>query len=191
VTKSTTSPEFFEQKYRELPDPWDFARSDYERSRYEAIIAALGTRRYERAFEPGCSVGELTWRLAELCGHLDAMDISSIAVERARFRCNKSPNVTFHVGDLLHQIPGGDFDLVVLSEIGYYFEKSALRELGNMVIKRIRPGGTLFAAHWLGSSTDHLLSGDSVHKSLGDLNGLRLEHRERHPGFRLDKWMRI
>ena len=50
MSESTTSTEFFEQKYRENPDPWDFAASEYERSRYEATIAALGTRRYQRAF---------------------------------------------------------------------------------------------------------------------------------------------
>ena len=191
MSESTTSAEFFEKKYRENQDPWDFARSEYERSRYDAIITALGMQRYERAFEPGCSVGELTWRLATRCGHLDAMDITSIAIERARHRCSELSNVTFHVGGLPHQIPKGMSDLIVFSEIGYYFDEASLQRLGNALISRIRTSGTLLAAHWLGTSKDHLLSGDRVHEILEELDGLRLEHSERHAGFRLDRWMRI
>jgi trans-aconitate methyltransferase len=191
VTTSTTSAEFFEKKYRENADPWDFARSEYERSRYEAIIAALGQRRYERAFEPGCSVGELTWRLASHCEHLDAMDISATAIDRAKLRCSRLPNVTLHVGDLPHHIPQGYFDLIVFSEIGYYFEEARLLELGKSLVARIPSSGTLLAAHWLGTSNDHVLSGDRVHDVLDGLVGLQLSCSERYERFRLDRWERI
>jgi SAM-dependent methyltransferase len=190
VSESTTSAEFFEQKYRENPDPWNFSRSDYEQSRYHSILAALGERRYERVFEPGCSVGELTWQLAERCGHVDAMDISAIAIDLAKRRCCKFSNVAFHVGDLPHHIPCGEFDLIVFSEIGYYFEEASLRALGNTLVRQIRTSGTLLAAHWLGTSKDHLLSGDRVHEILGGLTGLRLDYSERHAGFRLERWVR-
>jgi predicted TPR repeat methyltransferase len=191
VNHSTTSAEFFEQKYREDADPWDFAKSEYERSRYDSIIHALAGRHYERAFEPGCSVGELTRRLAALCGHLDAMDISATAVERTRARCQDLPNVTLHVGSLPHQMPHGDFDLIVFSEIGYYFDEFTLQELGHTLVSRIQRSGTLLAAHWLGTSNDHVLSGDRVHAILGCLAGLRLDHAERHEGFRLERWARL
>jgi len=190
VNDSTTSADFFDHKYRENPDPWNFARSEYEQSRYSSIIAAMEGRRYERAFEPGCSVGELTWRLAERCRDVDAMDISAIAVDRAKDRCREFSNITFHVGDLPHQIPYGDFDLIVFSEIGYYFEEASLQELGNMLVSRIRTSGTLLAAHWLGTSKDHLLGGDRVHEILGSLTGLRLDYSERHADFRLERWVR-
>jgi SAM-dependent methyltransferase len=190
VSESTTTAEFFERKYRESGDPWDFAGSEYERGRYEAIIAALGERRYKRAFEPGCSVGELTWRLAERCGLVEAMDISATAVARAKERCRALPNVHVREGGLPHPMPGGQFDLIVFSEIGYYFEEPRLQELGDMLVSRICTSGTLLAAHWLGTSKDHLLSGDRVHEILGELDGLRLEHSERHAEFRLDRWIR-
>lgn len=191
MTASTTSAEFFEQKYREQADPWNFARSEYERSRYDAIIAALGERRYERAFEPGCSVGELTWRLAALCGHIDAMDISATAIDHAKRRCSGLPNVDLQVGGLPHQIPDGAFNLIVFSEIGYYFDEARLQELGKSLENRIPSSGTLLAAHWLGTSKDHVLSGDRVHEVLGGLDGLRLGYSERHEGFRLDRWERL
>ncbi len=188
---STTSAEFFERKYREQADPWDFARSDYEQSRYDAIVAALGERRYERAFEPGCSVGELTWRLAMCCGHVDAMDLSATAIDRAKHLCLEMPNVDLHVGGLPHQIPHGMLDLVVFSEIGYYFDEAGLQELGGALVHKLYPSGTLLAAHWLGTSADHVLSGDRVHEILGGLDGLKLDYSKRYEGFRLERWERI
>lgn len=188
---STTSPEFFESKYRERDDPWDFAGSGYERFRYETIIAALEKRRYDRAFEPGCSVGELTWRLAGRCGHVCALDISSSAVERARRRCSEFSNITFRVGSLPHHIPDGEFDLVIFSEIGYYFDEAGLKDLAAALVRRICVSGTLLAAHWLGVSNDHVLSGDRTHEVLGSVEGLRLTRSERYAGFRLDRWIRV
>ncbi len=188
---STTSAEFFERKYRANEDPWNFAGSQYERYRYDTIIAALDQPSYARVFEPGCSVGELTRLLAARCEHVDAMDISAAAVTYAQRRCRTIANVTFHLGSLPHQMPEDIFDLIVFSEIGYYFNEGSLRELGIGLVRRMQIGGTLLAAHWLGSSEDHLLSGDRVHEVLGGLAGLRLNHSERHTGFRLDRWMRV
>jgi trans-aconitate methyltransferase len=191
LTTSTTSAEFFEKMYRESEDPWHFAHSQYEQSRYTSIMAALDNRQYQRTFEPGCSVGELTSRLAKQSTHLDSMDISSTAVEVARKRCSAFSNVSFHVGALPHQIPDHVYDLIVFSEIGYYFDEPSLRELGNMLIGHMHPSGTFLAAHWLGHSEDHVLSGDRVHEILHELGGLRIDHEEHHAGFRLDRWVRL
>jgi SAM-dependent methyltransferase len=191
LSDSTTSAEFFERKYRENPDPWDFACNEYECSRFEATIAALGARRYERAFEPGCSVGELTWRLARHCGHVYAMDISPTAIDRAKRRCSELSNVQLTVGSLPHHIPYGEFDIVVFSEIGYYFEAAEVEEIANALVSRIPASGTLLAVHWLGTSKDHVLSGDRVHEILGRVKGLNLEQSERNENFRLDRWVRV
>ena len=98
MTTNTTSQTFFEEKYANDPDPWAFASSAYELNRYDATISALQRRRYQRAFEPGCSVGVLTARLATLCDHVDAIDISPTAVERARERCRDLHNVSLVFG---------------------------------------------------------------------------------------------
>jgi trans-aconitate methyltransferase len=186
----TTSAEFFDQKYRANPDPWDFAHSDYERTRYDAIIAALGNKHYARAFEPGCSVGELTAKLAARCGHVDAMDISATAVLHAKERCSQLLNVDIRTGTLSHHTPHIQYDLIVFSEIGYYFDSTSLRELADILLSRLTTHGTLLAAHWLGTSKDHILSGDRVHEILGELSNLKLDRSERHANFRLDRWLR-
>ncbi len=74
--RDQSSAEFFEAKYRAAADgdPWKFATRDYELRRYDAVMRALGGRRYARGFEPGCSVGVLTERLATVCDEVDACD---------------------------------------------------------------------------------------------------------------------
>ena len=190
MTSETTSEAFFETKYRESPDPWDFEGSAYETQRYAVTLKALHGRRFRRAFEPGCSIGVLTARLAEICGSVVAMDISATAVEAARVRCQNMRNVEILRGALPEAIPAGSFDLIVFSEIGYYFDARTLFEIGLKLVETLDKGGTLLAVHWLGTSPDHLLDGDQVHEVLKRVPGLVLQDSQGHPGFRLDCWSR-
>ena len=195
MSVSATSREFFEQMYQAKDDPWSFASSAYELGRYDATMRALEPRRYRRAFEPGCAVGVLTARLATICDRVDAMDISPTAVEQTRARCKDLANVHTTCGSLPRFLPAGSFDLIVFSEVGYYFEEDALRTLAEELVGRICTSGVLLAVHWLGSSKDHILKGDRVHEILGSIGGLRLEYSERKAdskaaGFRLDRWSR-
>ena len=190
MTRDTTSQNFFEDKYRADPDPWHFASSDYEQQRYNTTCNAINHRRYRRAFEPGCAVGELTARLATICDHVEAIEISPSAVEQARERCHALPNVRILCEKLPGFIPAGTFDLIVLSEIGYYFDETQLEEIGKQLVSILGTPGTLVSTHWLGTSEDHVLSGDRVHEILASLDGLTHAHSERHPGYRLDVWNR-
>lgn len=190
MSENTTSEQFFEAKYRGQADPWDFATNAYEQGRYAATVAALEPRRFKRAFEPGCSVGILTEKLAAFCDRVEATDISPTAVERTRDRCRNLPNVTVAQGELPAGIPDGTFDLIVFSEVGYYFRVPALEALVASLAARLEPEGVFLAVHWLGSSPDHLLSGDQVHAVIGALPNLQLTLSERHEGFRLDMWIR-
>jgi SAM-dependent methyltransferase len=190
MTIDTTSELFFERKYRENSDPWNFAKSDYEQQRYDAIVENLGGRRYERAFEPGCSVGALTVRLAAVCAEVIAGDISPTAVDLAKERCKHLQNVSLAQLSLPNSLPGGKFDLIVFSEIGYYFSEPALAALSRQLVGRLYSGGLFVACHWLGSSPDHLLTGDRVHEILAQTPGISHINTERHPQFRLDTWER-
>ncbi len=190
MKKDTVSEAFFEAKYRLNPDFWNFESSPYEQARYAAMMNVLQGKRYKRAFEPGCSIGAFTLRLASLCDRVEATDISPTAVAEARQHCKDMPHVEVSQRSLPDRMPEGFFDLIVFSEIGYYFTSEQLSALGGELISRILPSGTLFATHWLGQSEDHCLTGDQVHDILGSLAGVSLEHSERHAGFRLDLWTR-
>jgi trans-aconitate methyltransferase len=184
------SREFFEAKYQRTLDPWAFASSSYEQNRYDEIMAAVDNRRFRRAFEPGCSIGVLTERLASICDHVNASDVSPTAVARAAQRCSRFPRVTFDTGALPSDLPEGPFDLIVLSEVGYYLTAPALRSLAIAFIARLEPAGVLLAAHWLGNSPDHILSGDEVHDILNASPGCTPEKSRRYEGFRVDTWGR-
>ncbi len=190
-----SSAEFFETRYREVGDPWDLAHDSYEQSRYDTIIRALAGRRYRHAFEPGCAVGALTEKLATICDRVDACDFSQTAVEQARQRCAGFPGVSVRCASVTDPAPIHDYDLIVLSEIGYYFSFTAWQSVVSDIAERMQPGTILLASHWLGTSPDHLLTGDEVHACMQHPK-LKHEHNERHPdpkdsGFRLDRWTRI
>jgi SAM-dependent methyltransferase len=183
----TSSKAFFDAKYQQSSDPWNFARSPYEQARYAAILKALSFRRYVTAFEPGCSVGVLTESLARFCDHVEAVDISPTAADLARERCLALQNVIVRCASLAEYIPAS-FDLLVFSEIGYYFTLTDLRSVMNTCIANLQPGGTVLATHWLGSSSDHILNGNDVHGVIAGIPGLVLEYSDHRESFRLDRW---
>lgn len=189
--KFASSPTFFEEKYLKKDDPWDFSCSEYERGRYEAIIAALAHKRHRRAFEPGCSIGVLTEPLSTLCDFVEAIDFSPTAVVQAQKRCSHLRNVDIFCASISERMPVTGFDLIVLSEIGYYFAPDEWMRVSMALIDPMPKGGTLLAAHWLGDSRDHCIGGDEVHEILLSLPWVQLEHSERHEAFRIDRWVRV
>ncbi len=179
----------FEALYRRTADPWNFGASPYERDRYARTLAALSRERYGAAFEPGCSVGVLTAQLALRCDALLATDVAPTAVAQARRRCAGLSNVELRCEALDEHLPPRRFDLVVFSEIGYYFGPERLLRLIRALPSRLGPGGEFVAVHWLGHSPDHALHGDDVHALLLANLELRHRHAERRAGFRLDTWV--
>ena len=186
----TTDAAFFEEMYRQNADPWNFEGSDYEQGRYAKILESAAGRRYLRAFEPGCSIGVLTRRLASLCDRLEAIEISPTATSIARERCMDLPLVHIDCGSLPEAMPAGKFDLIVFSEIGYYFEEEELRDIVDRLAEKLTHGGYFIAVHWLGTSADHLLSGDSVHGVIRECAVLSLDEDKRYAHFRLDRMVR-
>ncbi|MEA3217096.1 MAG: hypothetical protein QOJ19_3252 [Acidimicrobiia bacterium] len=181
---------FFEDLYRRDNDPWNFATDPYEQHRYDVTITQLPRAAYARAFEPACSIGALTERLAARCESLVATDAAPTAVAEARRRCQRFRHVDISCGAVPSVWPAGRFDLIVLSELGYYFTPPALERLRDKVIDSLEPGGDLLAVHWRGTSTDHKLSGDEVHRILGDSPALQPLPAQSHveDAFRLEAW---
>jgi SAM-dependent methyltransferase len=184
------APEAFEQRYRLDPDPWGFATSAYERERYAITLESLTRDRYVNAFEPACSIGELTALLAPRCDRLLATDVSPTAVEKARRRCAEFDNVRVECRDLRSAALDTPLDLIVLSEVAYYFEVGQLEVISHRLAAALGTGGTLLAVHWLGVSVDHVLHGDEAHEILQRSLPLRHVIAQRHREFRLDLWRR-
>jgi SAM-dependent methyltransferase len=190
VMLGSQSEAFFESRYRACHDPWQFATSAYELDRYRATLAALSRPTYRRAYEPGCSVGVLTAELAHRVDRLIACDLSPTAVARARERCREFSHIEIYRGNAAAVPPGGPFDLMVFSELGYYFSADRLALIAGQMAEELEPGGEFLAVHWLGSSADHLLHGDEVHAVLARTLPGTILTSSRHAGFRIDSWRR-
>ena len=130
------------------------------------------------AFEPGCSIGVLTERLAAHCDEVYAIDFSPSAAAQARARCAYLPHVEVCCAALQEVTPAKDFDLLVLSEIGYYFTSQSWHRTSAALIDSLPKGATVLAAQSLG---------DEVHEILLAHRKLRVEHMERKPNMRLDR----
>jgi SAM-dependent methyltransferase len=189
---SKVSQAAFEAKYRESGDPWNFDGSRYERNRYELTLRSLMRPRYRRAFEPACSIGVLTAALAERCDEVHAIDIAPSAVVGARKRCASLPGVSISCADLAAQCPAGPFDLIVFSELGYYFTQPRLTRIAESLSAAMAAGGELISVHWLGTSEDHLLQGVQVHAILNEAltKACAWIKGARYPGFLIDTWRR-
>jgi SAM-dependent methyltransferase len=158
--KTETLPsEYFEEKYRAAIDPWQFRSSDYEREKYQATVDALGSARFARALEIGCSIGVLTAKLAQHCDAITAIDTSSTAIAAARE--TGIANATFQVGTLPRDFPPAKFDLIVLSEVFYYFVEADARRVAALCADALLPGGIIVLCHWLGE-TDYPLTGQAA-----------------------------
>jgi SAM-dependent methyltransferase len=182
-------PAYFDGVYAASADPWQFETSAYERDKYAVTLAALPEPRYERAFEVGCSIGVLTAQLAPRCGALLAVDVNDIALQRARQRCASAEQVQFARMQLPDELPEGDFDLILMSEVGYYWSRDDLARAGRWMLQALRPAGSLMLVHWTPEVPDYPLTGDAVHEHFVALAaGGHLRHLsgQRYAQFRLD-----
>jgi SAM-dependent methyltransferase len=189
-------PSYFEDVYRAKPDPWDFASSPYEAAKYQATLAALPRVRYESAFEAGCSIGVLTEQLAPRCTQLLAVDVNDSALGQARARFARWAHLRFSRCQLPAEFPAADFDLILISEVGYYLAYPDLLELRARCLNRLRPGGHLLLVHWTPPVPDYPLTGDQVHAAFLELaNGARAAWRHlagrREEKYRLDLLERV
>ena len=162
----TLDPAHFRERYDSSPDPYGLADRWYEARKYALSVALLPRQRYGTAFEPGCSIGVLTARLAARCQSLLSWDAVPDAVASARSRTAGLPGVLVEQHVVPGEWPTQSFDLIVCSEILYYFDDADLQHLLRLGIGALRPAGHLLAVHWRHDAPDHPRSGDEVHEIL-------------------------
>jgi SAM-dependent methyltransferase len=182
-------PDYFERVYAANPDPWGYETSDYEDRKYATTLAALPRDCYACGLEIGCSVGVLTERLARRCEHLLAIDVNGRALARARERSALRQNVEFDQMQVPQSFPTGTFDLIVVSEIGYYWSRDDLALAASRILGALRDHGSLLLVHWTDPVHDYPLTGDDVHEHFMQLVGDGLLGHvlcERKPRYRLD-----
>lgn len=183
---------YFEEIHDGSPDPFGLLERWYELRKRAISSALLARPRYRRCFEPGCSIGAFTAVLAERCDEVIAMDSATAAVTRASGYLSDLgvENATVLQGSLPGDWPAGDFDLVVLAEIGYYLGHAGLAQTIERAGAATTAGGELLAVHWRPPIENCELSGDEVHAAIAAAPGFEpLAHYD-EPLFVVDLFAR-
>ena len=180
---------YFERMYGADADPYGLRTRWYEARKRAVLLAALPHPRYARAYEPGCGAGELTAELAARCDDLLSSDFSPRALASARERTAGLANVRIASHALPGDWPQGRFDLIVLSELGYFLAQDAMRSLAGHCRLALADDGVLVACNWRPDFDARALSTDAVHATLADLGLARIVHHV-EDDFVLDLWCR-
>ena len=178
--------EYFEGLYAESEDPWNFEASEYEQNKYARTLAVLGNRTFRRALEAGASIGVFTELLADRCDELLTVDVSERAVAAARQRLSGRGHVRVERRTLPEEMPDGPFDLIVASEVLYYFPREEMLTVLRGFERELARGGILLAVHWRRKTETYPLQGDEVHDLLVEHTRLLNKETIIEPDYRLD-----
>jgi len=189
------SENYFNNVYRENNDPWNFESSTYEKDKYIATIQALPNKVYHNAFEIGCSIGVLSQMFAEKCEKLLAVDVANAPLIKARERLKDIPQVILKKMTVPNEFPDETFDLVLMSEVGYYLSLPDFKHLQQLITNHLEPNGQVLLIHWTPFVKDNLLTGDKVHDTWMELcgGGKPFRHllNRRKDTYRLDLFEKI
>lgn len=176
---------YVETMYASGDDPWRIDTGFYEQRRIELIRAGLPRPRFTRAFEPACASGRLTERLVDRCQELIAADISPRAVELTRSRV---PAADVRQLGIPADWPDGRFDLIVLSEFGYYLPPADWKRVVERTRQSLADDWVVLACHWKHPFAERLNPTDWLHAHLAAaLPGRRISHLD-DEDFALDIW---
>ena len=182
---------FFDQLYADNSDPWAFKARWYEERKRALTLASLPRQHYGAIYEPGCANGELSAGLARRTDWLLCSDAADRAVELAQKRLSHCSNVEVRHSRLPADWPvRSGFDLIVLSELGYYLDTVDLLTLIEQAMNSLLPGGQLLACHWRPAIEGCPLTGDRVHALLHATLGLPKLAQHREDDFVLEVWGR-
>jgi 2-polyprenyl-3-methyl-5-hydroxy-6-metoxy-1,4-benzoquinol methylase len=95
--------------------------------------------------EVGCAIGVLSALLASRCDSLLAVDGAQTAIAEASLQ--NLLNVRFETAFLPEEFPQGAFDLIVLSEVLYYFDEIDLKRLADRCLDALDGQGEMILCH--------------------------------------------
>ena len=176
----------FDEVHAKEDDPWSYTTSWYERRKRALTLAALPEESYESGLEIGCSIGTLSEELAKRCDQFLAVDASSAALAQATERLSQFPSAEARHLTMPGEWPEGTFDLVVLSETGYYLSPDELTELLAHIEASTRPGGTLLLCHWRHPISGWELDAEAVHAMARNQPGWSTHGLYREKDFMLE-----
>ncbi|WP_245852494.1 PIG-L family deacetylase [Isoptericola jiangsuensis] len=176
--------DFFDRFYAGRDDPWGFESRWYEARKRAVLLASLPRARFRHALELGCSTGVLTQELAARCDRITGVDIADAPLASARERLGDDAELLRL--DTPRRWPDGSFDLVVLSEVLYYYGRGDLDLTLDRVVRSLDADGVVVACHWRHEVPEYPLGGDEVHDVLRSRTDLAVQVRHEEDDFVLE-----
>ncbi|WP_445255751.1 PIG-L family deacetylase [Nocardioides aurantiacus] len=165
VTPPTQCPDdALDSVHREAADPWGVESRWYEHRKRELVLAALPRASFRRTLEVGCSTGALAQALVERSTALVAVDRSPTALRSARARLAGAAGAEVRELDVSEAWPEGRFDLVVVSEVGYFLSPRALDRMVDRLAEGLDDDGVVVLCHWRHRIEGWALDGSDVHE---------------------------
>jgi SAM-dependent methyltransferase len=149
-----------DRRYEAMTDPWGYATNAADHQRWDAALAAIDQRlsgvTTPLALEVGCGEGRFTRTLALRCEHLVAVDLSAVALERAREFCADLENVRFQRWDAARDETLASYDLVTCMDvIGEIRRRDAKRRAVAAIASSVAPGGFIVVTEWIQEPFEH------------------------------------
>lgn len=179
---------FFEWRYRTL-DPYG-GRERREKSKFSHAFAVLGEGSFRRGLDLGCGEGWHTGRVAARCARVDAVDLSTRAIARAR-EVNEHDNVEYRVLDFVSQPLPGRFDYIFCAETLYYLRRAQLDEVREKVLRALEEKGVLHLLHSRSLADDvsgleyKAFGAKTIHDAFGRSDDLTVVADESRPMYRV------
>jgi SAM-dependent methyltransferase len=131
--------------YLEHPDPWNFLRSDYERSKYDHALACILKcgNTYGRVLDVGCSIGVFSNMLAAHFDEVTGMDLSREALYTAAYHNRSNNNVRFIRSDLRLLEIDRQYDAVICAEMLYDIPLKDVERVCRQLNRCLAPRGVL------------------------------------------------
>ena len=149
-------------------------------------MESLPRAHYATGFEIGCSIGVLSEKLAGRCESLLSVDVADRALERARERSRDIAHLRFQKMSVPGEFPAGQFELIVVSEVGYYFALPDLDKLIDQIACAQQSGADLTLVHFTPFVPDYPLTGDAVHERFLQRSEWTRLHGLREERYRID-----
>jgi 2-polyprenyl-3-methyl-5-hydroxy-6-metoxy-1,4-benzoquinol methylase len=136
-------------------DIWQLETSEFEQAKYRCQLDLLGPGPHGRALEIGCASGCFSRLLASQGDQVVALDVSPLAIQRARELAARAGDSTvdFRVANVMEfdPAPDGPWDLVVMSETIYYlgwlYPFWDVGWMAKQLFEATAPGGRLLMAN--------------------------------------------
>jgi chemotaxis methyl-accepting protein methylase len=178
IKKGLTTFRLFVRLYFNLTylrkDPYQLSRTE-EVQKFQKAFHLLPGNQFNEVLEIGCGEGKTTAYLVPIAKKITAIDISDIAIQRAKRQ--NYPNVIFKQADFFTEQISESFDLIFCSEVLCYFEPEQLPQVVERISQQLKPTGLLLLIHHRSIKDDS--SGLDL-KEIGakTVHGLFIEHDE-------------